>query len=112
MAYCVYVIELDSEFGELRKAREANPSRNPTRPCVYVGYSAKTPKARFRQHMAGKPGRRGQKTHSSVVYRYGVRLLPELYEKFNPIASKEEAMEAEVLLAKLLRLAGYTVWQN
>ena len=112
MSYCVYAIELDREFAQTKKAREANPASNPDRPCVYVGYSSKTPRARFRQHMSGKPGRRGQKTHSTVVFKYGIRLLPELFAMFNPIRTKEEAMEAEVLLAQLLRLAGYTVWQN
>ena len=62
--------------------------------------------------MSGQPGKRGSRVHSSVVYRYGIRLLPELYAGFNPIRTKEDAMEAEVLLANLLRTAGFTVWQN
>lgn len=112
MKYHVYVIELDREFADLRKAVEANPDRDPSRPCVYVGYTSKTPRQRFKQHMSGKPGRRGRRTHSTVVYKYGIKLLPELYRMFNPIPSRERAMEAEVMLANLLRVCGYTVWQN
>ena len=112
MAYNVYVIELDEEFAHTKKALEANPARDPRKPCVYVGYTSKSPKARFRQHMSGQPGKRGSRVHSSVVYRYGIRLLPEIYEKLNPLRTKEDAMEAEVQLANLLRICGYTVWQN
>lgn len=108
----MYVIELDKEFSGLGKAKEANPSREPGKPCVYVGYTSKTPRARFRQHMSGRPGKKGQRIHSTVVYKYGIRLMPELYEMYNPIRTKERAMEAEILLAKILRLSGYTVWQN
>ena len=112
MAYNVYVIELDNEFAQTKKALEANPARDPMKPCVYVGYTSKSPKARIRQHMSGKPGKRGSRVHSSIVYRFGIRLLPDLYAKLNPIRTKEDAMEAEVLLARLLRTCGYTVWQN
>ena len=53
MAYHVYVIELDKGFADTRKARKANPNRNPDKPCVYVGYTSKTPEQRFEQHMTG-----------------------------------------------------------
>ena len=112
MSYNVYVIELDKEFGESKKAKEANPYRNPDKPCVYVGYTSKTPKERFKQHMSGLPGKRGYRLCSRVVYKYGIRLRPRLYEKYNPIISKEEAMETEIQLAVKLRKHGYTVWQN
>ena len=112
MPYHVYAIELDKEFAESKKAVEANPTRDPQKLCVYVGYTSKTPKSRFKQHMSGQPGKRGRKIHSNIVYKYGIRLMPELYEHYNPIRTKDEAMEVEILLAKSLRLSGYTVWQN
>ncbi|MFC1489731.1 ribose-5-phosphate isomerase [Candidatus Latescibacterota bacterium] len=112
MNYNVYVIELDKEFGELNKAKKANPLRNPQKPYVYVGYTSKTPKNRFDQHMSGKPGIKGYKLSSSVVYKYGIRLMPELYEEYNPISSKVEAKEMEIFLAEKLRIRGYTVWQK
>ncbi len=112
MSYHVYVIELDKEFCETAKAKNANPRRNPDKPAVYVGYTSKTPQERFKQHMSGKPGKKGYKLSSGVVYRYGIGLLPHLYEKYNPIRAKNDAMEMELYLADLLRNRGYTVWQN
>ena len=107
MGYHVYAIELDKKFAKSKKAREANPARNSDKPCVYVGYTSKTPKERFKRHMSGQPGKRGQKIHSNIVYKYGIRLMPGLYKIYNPIRTKEEVMEVEVLLAKILRLSGY-----
>lgn len=112
MSYSVYVIELDKEFADLQKAKKVNPCRNPGKPCVYVGYTSKPPRTRFRQHMSGKVGKRGYKLCSRVVYKYGIKLLPELYAHFNPILLKNDAMEVEILLAEILRKSGYTVWQN
>lgn len=111
MSYNVYVIELDKEFAESPKAIEANPLRNPDKPCVYVGCTSKTPMERFKEHMSGARNRRGP-IYSKVVYKYGVRLRPRLYEKYNPISTQKQAMETEVLLAGRLRKRGYTVWQN
>ncbi len=112
MSYNVYVIELDKEFSETKKAKEANPFRNPDKPYVYVGYTSKTPKERFKQHMSGMPGKKGIKLSSTVVYKYGIRLIPRLYAEYNPISSRKEAMKMEILLAESLRKRGYTVWQK
>ena len=112
MSYNVYVIELDKEFGETKKAKEANPFRNPDKPYVYVGYTSKTPEERFTQHMSGKRGEKGIKLSSKVVYKYGIRLIPGLYSEYNPISSKKEAMKTEIILAERLRKRGYTVWQK
>ena len=43
-----------------------------------------------------------------VVRKYGVRLMPELYEHFNPMPF-EAAVQMETDLADDLRAAGYTV---
>ena len=43
-----------------------------------------------------------------VVRKYGVRLMPELYEHLNPMPF-EAAVQMEVELAEDLRAAGYTV---
>jgi len=111
MGYCVYVIELDREFAETQKARQANPLRNPELPSLYVGYTSKSPEKRFLEHMRGACNRKGP-LYSKVVYKYGVRLRPKLYEKYNPIGTQKEALETEVRLAETLRKKGYTVWQN
>ena len=44
------------------------------------------------------------------VQKYGQRLLPELYECFNPMPYAA-ACEMEVELAISLREAGYGIWQ-
>ena len=43
---------------------------------------------------------------------YGIRLRPELYEKYNPIPSRKDAEEIEEMLGKELRKKGVGVWYN
>ena len=58
---------------------------------------------RFDKHMAGIQAGR-------YVQAYGLRLLPELYEAYNPMPY-DAAREMEVELGIALREAGYGVWQ-
>jgi hypothetical protein len=44
------------------------------------------------------------------VQLYGLHLLPDLYEAYNPMAY-EAARDMEVELGMLLREAGFGVWQ-
>ena len=97
----VYVVLLDPAAGRLRAVRAANPKRDPKKPCVYVGMTGLTPEERFANHKAGTKA-------AWVVKRYGLRLLPELYEHLNPMPY-EAAAEMEKDLAEDLRRAGYTV---
>ncbi|MGO8930308.1 MAG: hypothetical protein ACLQU3_25855 [Limisphaerales bacterium] len=60
-----------------------------------------TPEERFVNHKAGTKS-------ASVVKRYGLRLLPELYEHLNPMPF-EAAAQMEMDLAEDLRRAGYAV---
>ena len=96
-----YVVLLDPAAGKLRKVRAANPNRDPKKPCVYVGMTGLTPEERFKNHKAGIKA-------ASVVKRYGIRLMPELYEHLNPMPF-EAAAQMEMDLAEDLRRAGYTV---
>jgi hypothetical protein len=109
--YYVYVIELDKEFALTRKAREANPKQDLKKPCIYVGSSSKTPEERFSEHMKGARNSRGP-LFSRVVYRYGKCLLPKEYKKYNPIDTREQALEMERKLTDKYRRQGYTVWSN
>jgi hypothetical protein len=59
------------------------------------------PEERFANHKAGKKA-------ASVVKRYGLRLLPELYEHLNPMPF-EAAAQMEQDLAEDLRRTGYSV---
>jgi hypothetical protein len=97
----VYVVLLDSLAGKLRKVCAANPKRHPGKPCVYVGMTGLTPEQRFANHKKGIKA-------ASVVKRFGVRLLPELYLHLNPMPF-EAAVQMEMDLAEDLRRAGYTV---
>jgi hypothetical protein len=97
----VYVVLLDPAVGKLRNVRAANPKRDRTKPCVYVGMTGLTPEERFANHKAGIKA-------ASVVKRYGLRLLPELYEHLNPMPF-EAAAQMEQDLAEDLRRSGYTV---
>ncbi len=97
----VYVVLLDPKAGRLRSVRAANPERDPEKPCVYVGMTGQSPEERFANHKAGTKA-------ASLVNRYGLRLLPELYEHLNPMPY-EAAAQMEMDLAEDLRRAGYTV---
>jgi predicted GIY-YIG superfamily endonuclease len=97
----VYVVLLDQAAGRLRAVRAANPKRDPKKPCVYVGMTGLTPEQRFANHKAGNKA-------ASMVKRYGIRLLPELYQHLNPMPF-EAAVQMEMDLAEDLRRAGYTV---
>jgi hypothetical protein len=77
--YCVYVIELSKDvLGEKRFIR-CNPDYRDGKPCVYVGMTGLDPDLRFDKHKAGIQSNR-------YVQRYGLRLLPDLYEAYNPMS--------------------------
>ncbi|MCB0720317.1 MAG: hypothetical protein KDD65_17855, partial [Bacteroidetes bacterium] len=82
-----------------------NPQYRSGAPCVYVGCTAKAPDLRYEQHMRGYRSAR-------FVRKYGERLLPHLYEKYNPIPNREDAEELERYLAERLRSQGFGVWTN
>ena len=99
--HSVYVVLLDPAVGRLPTVRASNPDRDPAKPCVYVGMTGLPTEERFSNHKAGIKD-------AYVVRRYGIRLLPELFEHLNPMPF-EAAVEMEVDLAEDLRRAGYTV---
>ena len=97
----VYVVLLGKQAAKDRKVVAANPRRDPAKPCVYVGMTGLPPQERFENHKRGIKSAR-------LVQRYGLRLLPELYEYFNPMPF-EAACQMERDLAEDLRSQGYTV---
>lgn len=105
MPYHVYVIELDKAVRSIPKFRDANPKGRITRPCLYVGSSVKTPEVRFEQHLNGYRANR-------YARKFGLRLRPDLYEKYNPIAKRSDAEEMEAYLADRLRSRGCWVWSH
>ena len=97
----VYVVLLDP--GALRdpRLRKQNPNRDPAKPCIYVGMTGLSPEERFQNHKSGIKAAR-------VVQRHGLRLMPELFECFNPMPF-DAAAQMERDLAEDLRAQGYAV---
>jgi hypothetical protein len=101
--YSVYVVELAAAVWNEAGFRRANPDHRAGKPFVYVGMTGLDPDLRFDRHKAGIQANR-------YVFQYGLRLLPELYEVYNPMPYAG-ACEMEVELGIGLREAGYGVWQ-
>ncbi len=101
--YHVYVVELSRDVLFEPRFRRSNPDYVEGKPCVYVGMTGLDPDLRFDKHKAGIQA-------NSYVQKYGLRLLPDLYEGFNPMRY-EEAQAREVEIGIDLRSAGFGVWQ-
>jgi hypothetical protein len=101
--YHVYVVELADPVWNAARFRRANPGYQLGKPFVYVGMTGLDPDLRFDKHKAGIQA-------NSFVRDHGLRLLPALYEKHNPMPY-EAARALEVELGIALRAAGYGVWQ-
>jgi hypothetical protein len=101
LRYSVYVVLLDEYVDTLPQMRRRNPERDSSKPCIYVGltplrvgrrfdYRGATPKTEWR------------------VHKFGVRLMPELYEHSNPMTF-ERALRTARKLAEDLRAKGFGV---
>ena len=101
--YFVYVIELSKAVLEEPKFMKANPNYRPGQPCVYVGMTGLDPDIRFDKHKAGIQS-------NKYAQQYGLRLMPEIYEKFNPMPYGD-AQYLEVDMAIRLKDRGFGVWQ-
>jgi hypothetical protein len=91
----------ETEYPALLAILRTNPTRDPAKPCVYVGMSGLPPEHRFENHKHGYKS-------AWTVKKYGIRLLPELYEHLNPMPF-EAAAQMEKDLTEDLRAQGYTV---
>lgn len=101
--YHVYVVELSKDVLYERRFTKANPDYVEGKPCVYVGMTGLDPDLRFDKHKAGIQANR-------YVQQFGLRLMPDLYDVYNPMPY-DGARDMEVELAIGLREAGYGVWQ-
>jgi len=102
--HSVYVVELSKDVLNEPKFRKSNPHYRLGFPCVYVGMTGLAPDVRFDKHKAGIQANR-------FVLRYGLQLLPQLYEIYNPMPY-DAARDMEVELAISLREKGFGVWQG
>jgi len=98
----VYVIELPDQAWNEPRFRKANPDYRLGKPFIYVGMTGLDPDLRFDKHKAGIRA-------NQFVFKYGLRLLPALYEVYNPMPYAAREMEVELAIG--LREAGYGVWQ-
>lgn len=101
--HSVYVIELSQDVLYEARFMQSNPDYEDGKPCVYVGMTGLDPDIRFDKHKAGIQSNR-------FAREYGLRLIPDLYERYNPMSYKR-ACAMEVELGIVLREAGYGVWQ-
>nr|WP_315239361.1 hypothetical protein [uncultured Albidiferax sp.] len=99
----VYVVELPKDVLLEARFRKGNPGYVEGKLCVYVGMTGLDPDVRFDKHKAGIQANR-------YVLRYGLRLLPDLYEAFNPL-TYQDAVDKEIEIGIDLRSAGLGVWQ-
>ena len=102
--YNIYVITLSNTVLREPKFIQANPGRDDSKPCLYVGMTGLSPEERFENHRCG---------HKAAYFphRYGEKLMPEFYNCFNPM-SLDQAKLMEPAFAELLKRQGFAVWQN
>jgi hypothetical protein len=97
----VYVVLLSKAALNDPSIVRRNPNRDQSKPAVYVGLTGLPVDHRFENHKNGYKSAR-------LVRRYGLRLLPELFEHLNPMPY-EHAAQMEKDLADDLRAQGYAV---
>ena len=99
--HSVYVVLLDDAVVKHPSILRVNSTRDPLKPCVYVGMTGLPVEERFENHKNGyKP--------AWIVKKYGVRLMPELCEHLNAMPF-DAAAQMETELAEDSRAQGYTV---
>jgi hypothetical protein len=101
LRYSVYVVLLDAYVGTLPQMRRRNPKRSPSKPVVYVGLTSLPVNRRF-------DFRRATPEHEWRLHKFGVRLMPELYDSLHPMTCKQ-ALETAKKLADDLRAKGFGV---
>jgi hypothetical protein len=99
--HSVYVVLLDPTVLKHPSILRLNPKRQQSKPCVYVGMTGIPVDQRLKNH-------KNSYKSAWVLRKYGLRLMPELYEHLNPMPF-EAAVQMELELAEDLRAAGYTV---
>jgi hypothetical protein len=101
LRYRVFVVLLDEYVGTLPQMRLRNPKRHPLKPCVYLGLTPLPVGRRF-------DFRRATPEHEWRLHKFGVRLMPELYDSLRPMTCKR-ALQMARKLADDLRAKGFGV---
>src|SRR5215207_7158177 len=87
----VYVVELADAVWNDARFRRANPGHVLGKAFLYVGMTGLDPDLRFDRHKADIQANR-------YVRDFGLRLLPQLYEVYNPMPY-DGAVDMEIELA-------------
>jgi len=101
LCYSIYVVLLEDYIGTLPQMRRRNPKRDLSKPCVYVGLTSLSVDRRF-------DFRQATPKHEWRLHKFGVRLMPELYDSLHPMTRKE-ALQVAKNLADDLRAKGFSV---
>ena len=101
LRYSVFVVLLDEYVGTLPQMRRRNPKRHSSKPYVYIGVTSLPVNGRF-------DFRRAAPWHEWRLHKFGIRLMPELYDSLPP-ATCEPALETAKKLADDLRARGFGV---
>ena len=81
--------------------RRRNPKRSRSKPVVYVGVTSLPVNRRF-------DFRRATPEHEWRLHKFGIRLMPELYDSLRPMTCKR-ALQTAKKLAEELRAKGFGV---
>lgn len=105
MRFSVYAIRLRKTVLKNAKFARANPDHDPSKSCLYVGSTARTPEQRFQDHLTKKSG-------SKWVKEFHIGLSKKHTDEKPEHAKRREAEFAEFVHAMRLRNRGYAVWTN
>ena len=101
LRYSVYVVLLDDYVETLPQMRRRNPTRDASKPFLYVGITSLPVDRRF-------DFRRATPEHEWRLHKFGVRLMPELYDSLHLMTCKG-ALQTAKKLADDLRVKGFGV---
>src|SRR5215469_1500834 len=90
------------EYTNHTQMRRRNPKRDPSKPYVYFGLTSLPVDRRF-------DFRRATPEHEWRLHKFGVRLMPELYNSLHPMMRCEQALQTAKKLADDLRAKGFGV---
>ena len=113
--FYVYIGQLQKEFANTKAAKSKNPNADPNKTCLYVGYSTKPPRERWKQHLTKARTKNGYPLYSKKAAKWGENYIHwKKFKKYNPIYSTtaDKAKNIEKSLAKKFRDKGHTVWSD
>ena len=97
----VYVVELLQAALKRKKLLRDNPNADHSKEPLYIGSTGHPVEQRFSNHKSNIKG-------NVFVQKYGLKLRPDLYQRYNPM-SFSDAEAKEIALAKELRANGHAV---